>query len=301
MRALLPALVGLALASSLGAQDFARQLEAAQKAKDHQRAEKVLGEWGRRKPDDPNYYIKGANHFYRLANAGGGVSVSTKKPEAGDFILTDPKTGRVVGSVGSSGPDPATLRRAIELLTTATGRFPRRLDIRLGLVTLYEAADDFDRVLETLRQTVAYAKANPDGLLGREGRPYPPPVDRGLALEISRMVNQRFGRETPKADAELFALATLTADSFPDLVYGHNMLGTYYSAVQPDYAKAVDAYERALKIAPNDSLVWSNFAELHRRNDRMAEARACYEKILALNNDAESVKTARERLAKLPK
>src|SRR4029077_16411129 len=129
--------------------------------------------WGKKEPDNPDYYIKGANYYYKLAS--GGVQISTKPAAKGDFVVVDPKSNKAVGSI-SKGTDRKPADKANALLEQSSKRFPKRLDIWLGRAQLYEAFDQPAELIAVLKSLGAYVQANPTGLLGTAGRAYPEPV-----------------------------------------------------------------------------------------------------------------------------
>ena len=204
-----------------------------------------------------------------------------------------------MGSLGPGTPSAATNRKAVELLKQGLAKGPARMDIYLGLATLYERLDDSKALLADLSAMIAYANAHPGQLLGRGGKPYPPPVDEGLAQQINNIAQHYYTRETEAANRTFRALAKLDAEAFPNRVYGHNLLGIYYTVIGKDPKLALASFERALKIVPDDSLVWINVGELHRKAGNKKEAAAAFNKVVALGNDASCVQQAKAELAKL--
>jgi tetratricopeptide (TPR) repeat protein len=186
------------------------------------------------------------------------------------------------------------------LLKSANQRFPERLDIWLGLSQIYQSDNRFAAQATVLRDLSTYVNAHPTGLLGREGLPFPEPVREKLAREYSGFAGYCYKQETKEADRQFFVIATITAEAFPETVYGFNLLGNYYSVVEQNPARAIDNYRKALTIAPADSLVWCNLGETCRRAEKFAEAREAFGKVLELNNDTATVEQAKAALEKLP-
>lgn len=296
------ALCTLALALSVAATlhaddtDFAERLQKAKADHDAPQSAAILDEWKRARPDDPEYYIAAAND---LLDRDAGVVISTKKAEPGDFVVTDQKTGRAVGSVAQGMPSPETNRQAVELLKQGLAKAPARMDIYLGLATLYERLNDSEALLADLSEMAAYANAHPDAVLGRGGRPYPTPVDENLSHQINDIAHHYFARETEADNRTFHELAKLDAEAFPNVEYGYNLLGVYYSAIEVNSKLALENYEQALKIVPDDSLVWINVGVVHGIAGEKEEAVAAFKKVVALNNDAGCVQQAKAELAKL--
>jgi tetratricopeptide (TPR) repeat protein len=278
-------------------EDFATRFAKAAEAGPPTRAEQILAEWGKKEPNNPDYYIKGANYFFKQARD--GISISTKPAARGDMVITDPKTGKAVGSIGAAN-DGQQFDKAVDLLKAAKTRFPQRLDIWLGLSQLYQADNRFTEQATVLKDLAAYVNAHPTGLLGRDGHPFPEPVREKLAREYSGFAGYCYKLETKEADQQFFVIATLAAEAFPDTVYGFNLLGNYYSVVDRNPSQAIENYRKALALAPADSLVWCNLGETYRQAEKYADAREAFGKVLELNNDAASVEQAKSLLEKLP-
>jgi tetratricopeptide (TPR) repeat protein len=284
--------------AAFGAEDFATRLARADEADQRKECEKILAEWGKKAPDNPDYYIKGANYYYRRAMRG-GVNISTKPAAPGEPVISDLK-GNEVDSV-SPALDLESMNRAIKLLAAAAERFPRRMDIWFGRVQLYEAAGMNVEQLEMLKSIAAHVAAHPNGLLGHAGQPFQKPVRETTAKELSGFARNCYRRETKEGDQQFLAIARLTTEAFPEAVYGYNLLGTYYSAVEPDQPRAIENFRKALTIAPEDSLVLCNLGEAYLGASNPAEARLCFEKVVTLNNNEESVQLAKDALGRMSK
>ena len=289
-------LSGGLLALAHGADDYRQPFETARQAHDNKAAQTALDAWKTAHPDDPEYYIAAANF---LLSQGGGLTVSTKKAATGDFAVADQKTGQAVGSIAPSDPAPETYRAAVDLLKTGLQKAPQRVDIRLGLATLYKQLEDRKAVLGELAELTVYAKAHHDTLQGNDGGVYPAPVDENLALAINGFARRYFDEDTPENNQIFYDLAKLDADAYPGTVYGHNLLGIYYTVVDVQPKLALESYDRALKIVPTDSYVWMNVGLLNVRQKDKAKAAQAFNKIVELNNDPDCVKQAKGELAKL--
>ena len=295
MRALVAILFLSTVADSLG-QDYRERFQAAQQTGDQKAIQTNLDEWKAARPDDPEYYIAAANRAYGRHQ---GVVISTKPAAAGDIEVADQKTGKAVGSVGEGKPNAADFKEAIGLLKQGLAKAPQRIDIYLGMATLDEDSGDLKNVVNDLASMAAYAKAHPDRLQGKDGTPYPVPANERLALAINLFANQSFQRGTPAGDRAFHELAGLDAQAYPELKYGYNLLGIYYTTVDKKSDLAQNNFSHALAIAPEDSLLWINVGLLHARDGKKKEAAAAFQKVLDLNNNAECVGQAKAELAKL--
>ncbi len=298
LRSLVP-VVALSLAlitTAPGAENYRERFWKASSAHDEKTCQTVLDEWKGASPDDPEYCIAAAND---LLNRGTGVIISAKKSAPGDLVVADQTTGREVGSISQGKASPETYKQAAELLKHGLTFAPQRIDIYLGLVTVYENTGQSKALLDALNDMASYAKAHPAELKYKAGKPYPEPVEKHLALAINVIANRYFNRDTPENNQIFHDLAKLDADRYPDQVYGHNLLGVYYTAVDKQPALALASYERALKLVPDDSYVWINFGLLQAQVGDKKKAADAFNTIVSLNNDASCVDQAKSELAKL--
>lgn len=275
--------------------DYPTRFQAANNAHDPKQAATVLKEWQAAHPDDPEYFIAAANF---LLDRERDVSVSTKAAGPTDFVIAD-ASGQKVGSISAATPSAATYHKAIELLKEGLSKAPGRVDIHLGLATLYQESGATDELVKQLAQMAAYANEHPQDLRCKGNEPYPGPAREELSHKISNVARHYFGLETKEGDETFRRLAQLDIDAFPDREYGYNLMGVYYSAIEKDPRRALENFEQALKLVPDDSLVLTNVGVLQSMAGDKEAAIAAFNKVITLNNDPESVRQAQAHLAKL--
>lgn len=274
--------------------DFAASFQKAKTARDDKAAETALDDWKHARPDDPEYFIAAAN--YVLAK-GSRVEINAGNAAPGEFAVSDSRTGQQYHM--SEGPTPAARQQAVDLLKEAISKAPARIDIYLGLATLYEQSGDAGAVVKELSEMAAYAKAHNGALFYQNGEPYPEPADENLSRAISNFAGRYFKLETKAGDKAFHDLAQLDIDAFPNREYGYNLLGAYYGGVEKNLKLALENYQHALTLVPDDSIVLNNVGVVHRMAGQKKEAIATFKKVIALNNDPGCVKQAKAELAKL--
>ena len=169
MKLLFPALFLLSLAP-LYADDFSEKFQTLKEAGDQVAVEKFLAEAATAEADNANYYAAAGNYWWGVA---GAVTVSPipegdfeVDPE--DFSITDPKTGKKVGSIRAAGKaDPEIPKRAVAILSEGARKFPQRADIALGLAYVQKEMGLTEGYVKTLTSLLAEAK---------KGRAIGPPV-----------------------------------------------------------------------------------------------------------------------------
>src|SRR5260370_34868037 len=152
-------------------QDYAARFNELHDRKAEAEIEPLLNEWREKKPNDPDAWITSANYYFNQRQ----VMISTKKPQKGDFSLTDKKTGKQAGSISFEG-DKAAIKRPAELFKEATAKFPDLLDIWCGLGFIYQESGDFDSELSILQKMVAYARDHSTQIKWLKGEPLNEPA-----------------------------------------------------------------------------------------------------------------------------
>src|SRR4051812_46449382 len=168
-------ILSLALSAAALAQDqdYAARYDALRKQNEGAQIEPFLNQWREKRPNDPEAWVASANYYFNQ----GQTVISTKKPEKGDFALTDKNTGKSAGSVSFEG-DKAATNRSVELLKEATTKFPDRLDIWCGLAFIQQENGDFDSELATLKKMSAYAHDHSAQLRWQKGENLAEPADQ---------------------------------------------------------------------------------------------------------------------------
>ena len=153
------------------AEDYAARYRQLHDEQADGKIESLLNEWRAKRPHDPDAWITSGNYYFNQALQ---PTVSTKKPQGKDYVITEEKTGKVAGSL-SFEPNDVLAKKAAGFLDEATKKFPDRLDIWCGLAYMHQERGDFETEFTTLRNMVDYARSHPNGLRWLKGAPLPAP------------------------------------------------------------------------------------------------------------------------------
>ena len=285
-------LAGMGLAAE---QDYAARFKELQAQKGDAQIDSLLDEWRAQKPNDPDAWITSANYYFSQRQ----VMISTKKPQKGDFSLTDKKTGKQAGSI-SFEADQAAIKRAAELLEEATKKFPDRLDIWCGLAFINQESGNFDGEFSTLKSMVAYARDHPSELKWLKGQNLPQPPDQFIPEKLHSYGLYYEKKENPENDKRFLQVATFSTEQFPNHPYAFNDVAMYYS-VMGDNAKTREWLEKANKIDPKDTLVMVNLGRICSEMGDKSGAQKWYEEALKAEPDGEHAAQAKDGLRKLKK
>ena len=276
-------------------QDYAARFKELHDRKAEAEIEPLLNEWREKKPNDPDAWITSANYYFNQRQ----VMISTKKPQKGDFSLTDKKTGKQAGSI-SFEADKAAIKRAAELLQEATAKFPDRLDIWCGLAFIYQESGDFDSELSILQKMVAYARDHSTQLKWLKGEPLKEPADQFVPKKLHSYGLYYEKKENPEDDKRFLNIAMLAAEQFPNHPYAFNDVAMYFSVIG-DNAKTREWLERANRIDPKDTLVMMNLGHICSKLGDSRGARKWYEEVIKVDPTGEYARQAKDAIAKLKK
>jgi tetratricopeptide (TPR) repeat protein len=296
--AFLPLLLGLLLLATprlQGEQDYAARLKELNEQKAEAQIEPLLNEWREKRPNDPDAWVSSANYYFNERR----INISTKKPTKGDFPLNNLETGEPAGSI-SLESDMGAIKRATTLLQEATKKFPGRVDIWCGLAFLQQETGDFDAEFATLKNMIAYTHDHPARLQWLKGEKLPDPPDQFLAEKIHSYGMYYEKKETPENDRRFFRIAMFATESFPNIPYGFNDVGMFYS-VSGEPAKAREWLEKANRIAPNDTLILMNLGQIALKLHDDRSARKWFEEVIKREPKGEFAEQARNALGKLKK
>lgn len=286
----------LFVSSGLAAeQDYFARFKELREQKADAQIEPLLNEWREKRPNDPDAWITSANYYFNRRQ----VMISKKKPQKGDFSLTDKKTGKQAGSISFESDEAAT-NRAAELLQQATTKFPDRLDIWCGLAFVYQESGAFDSEFATLQRMVSYARDHTAQLRWLNGENLPEPADDFIPEKLHSYGMYYEKKENPEEDKRFLKIATFAAEQFPDHPYAFNDIALYYS-IAGDNAKTREWLEKANKINPKDTLVLMNLGQICSKLGDNQAARKWYQEVLKVDPEGEYAAQAKDALAKLKK
>jgi tetratricopeptide (TPR) repeat protein len=257
--------------------------------------EPLLTEWREKAPDDPDAWITSANYYFNQ----GQVNISTKKPNPGDFKLTDEKTGKQAGSISFEQDKPG-MKRAADLLQEATTKFPDHLDIWCGLAFMYQESGDFDNELATLKKMIAYAREHPTQLKWLKGEPLSEPADKVIPEKLHEYGLYYERNENAEDAKRWFQISTLATEQYPNHAESFNDVAGYYADIG-EWRKAREQLEKAHQIVPKSVGALMNLGKISVEMKDFSSARKYFEDALKLEPNGQYAKEAKEALRKLKK
>jgi tetratricopeptide (TPR) repeat protein len=276
-------------------QDYAARFEQLREEKADAKIEPLLNEWREKRPNDPEAWITGANYYFNQRQ----VMISTKKPQNGDFSLTDKKTGKPAGSI-SFEQDKGNMKRAVDLLQEATTKFPDRLDIWCGLAFIYQESGDFESEMSTLQRMAAYSREHATQLKWLKGEPLNEPADEFVPEKLHDYGLYYEKKENAEDDKRWFRISTLATEQYPSNATAWNDVAGYYADIG-EWQKARDSLEKAHQIEPKSTGILINLGNISLQLEDVADARRFFEEALKLEPNGQYAEEAKDALRQLKK
>jgi tetratricopeptide (TPR) repeat protein len=274
--------------------DYAGRFQSLKDKGSSKDAEALLDEWRQNAPGDPDAWISSANYYFNKSST---IDISTKPAGVGDLVVADQKTGKAVGSL-SSARDPRLAKKSAGFLEEAVKRFPNRLDIWCGLSYTLQEIGDPDGELKVLKECVAYTIKHPDQLRWRKGLALPSPPGTFVPEQIHDYATYYYEKNTVIDNERAFKIAELAATNYPAHPFALNDLAAL-SSRKNDFLGTRGYLEKAHRVAPTDTLVLLNLADVCVTLKDIKSARAYYQSIIALKPNADDLAAAKQGLQQI--
>lgn len=261
--------------------------------------EKRHAEWIKQEPDNPDAYILPANALAKIAETVNIVSGDQKDAVA---VLTDPKTGKQVGSI-AEGSDPEVIQRAEAILKAATKKFPQRLDIHVGRMAMAQRRKDTVDVKTAVLDLLADVAGDPKSLRWIDNTKIDgDPLKKALD-EVGARIRWLYSFEKDDTDKDAQECALKALELAPDNVELLNFAAIRH-LYRGEWKEGRDYLLRAEKAAPRDWIVQHNIArasaELGEKADALKRLRAII-KAVPGTGDAQAAEQSIQSLGLEPK
>ena len=252
-----------------------------------------LKEWTAKEPENPDPYILAANAYFAAAD---NVSITADTERPG-FAIVDPKTKKRVGTIGSA-PDPKLQMKGESILAAAVEKFPHRLDIHVGRMSICERADDMKALERAALATLGAVAAQGDKLRWSDDTPITVPLEEKVVGEIHGRIRLLFSKEKPETDTAGHGIALAGLKLYPKNVRLLNIAAIYHT-YNKEWKRARALLMKASESDPDDLLVLMNIAMISVSMNDTADAKARFEAIIKKAPDSEQAQQAKDELKKL--
>lgn len=240
-------------------EDFYQEWEQ----KDFSRMEKTLEDWNR--SDSTNMELRVAYGHYFYAK---GLAENDRR-----FML-----------------------RSLPYWNSALVTDPWRLDVDFDLAQLYQDLGDFEDQYDLLAKTLQSADKGWRNLRWINGQKLPKRSSKLIPGALQGYISHYFDLHTEEGDEDAHRLAKLSITFYPNLSYAYDSIANYFFR-RKDLARGLKYLLIASLKNPKDSQALCGIGDILVELGKRKEARIYYRKAIRLNNDAEIVKKAKEKLA----
>ena len=257
---------------------------------DYRAADSVLIEWRKIDGLNPELEIARFNRYINESHNTFLLLTDDTAPGREALIFAD-SLGNTVGSIqeGMQWND-SLYNQALIIISDAVDKYPTRLDMRFGYATALSMRDRTEDMIEVLKKTLSYGNEIGYKWLWQDNEP--------LEDSETEMIEGiwDFSRIIYNIDQDSLAceLCAATLKYFPNDFRFINLCGAikYFSG---SYNEALNYFNQALAISPDDVLVMSNIAQVNYILGNYGETIIICDKIFSIPNaDTEIVSFAEE-------
>jgi tetratricopeptide (TPR) repeat protein len=271
------------------AQDRMSKFEELFSKQDTVKMKTYLNEWQEKASNDPEFYVAYYN-YYLLKAKEEIVMLQKEYPKEGGFALTTTKTDscdkEVKGYIYSKLHFcPEQLSKAYHYIDEGIKRFPQRLDMRYGKITMLLTTKDYDNCTKEIIEIISAPLSVRKHWLWSRNQPLDNSEEQMLS-GIQNYLIQFFNLQTDDALRRVKTISTKVLEIYPNNIKNLSNLSIAYTYFK-EYEKALPLMKKALKITPKDVIIINNMAYVYEAIKEYEKAKACYKLIVEYGNDQE--------------
>lgn len=255
---------------------------------------KRLEEWTKEEPNSPEPYVMAANAYLKNSSQ---VHLNAGDKAPGFASMVDPKTKKVVGTI-NEGPSARGYELALATLTTATQKFPQRLDIHVGRLAIAKDSGDVPVLLAAGQDLVKAAQTEGDKMRWVDDAPLPAPLKQKVPDELQGRIVWLYQQEKPETDEAAYKLSLEGLKIAPENFVLLNDAAIYHLYKQ-QWGEARPFLEHAEKANPKDLYVKHNLSKVLMELGEKKAARAKLQEIVKLAPESEEAKEAKKELRRI--
>ncbi|MGZ3812587.1 MAG: tetratricopeptide repeat protein [Mucilaginibacter sp.] len=277
------------------AQDYQSQFKSIQN--DTAAQSKLLAEWTKTQPEDPELYVAYFN-FYVRKSMRELVNLETTQHGDKSLQITDPKTGKVVAYMNDGVTyDKDMVEKGLHYIDIGIEKFPARLDMRFGKIYILGKIYDYENFTQTLIAAIDYSQKINLKWTWTNNKPVDDSKKFMLSAEQT-YITQLYEAGDGQAK-NMRAIAETVLKYYPDHVENLSNLGITY-IITKDYAHALEPLLKAEKVAPTDGIVLNNIAYCYELKGDKLNAIKYYE-LTEKYGDDRAKRSAKQKLDELNK
>jgi tetratricopeptide (TPR) repeat protein len=268
-------------------QDYAGQFESLLSGNDTSAQGKVLTEWAKASPKDPELFIAYFN-FYVRKSMSEVVSLDNTQKNYDALALNDTATGNPVAFLNSSKKyKPEVLQTGFHYINQGIDLFPKRLDMRFGKIYILGQAENYTEFTKEIVAAIDYGVKINNSWLWKEGKLLENPKAFFLS-SLQDYVATIYNTEDDSLLPLMRRISEAVIKYYPDHVESLSNVALTY-LITGEFEKALPFLLKAEQVAPRDIVVLNNIAIAYKRKGDKINAKAYYEKIISYGNKEEAL------------
>jgi tetratricopeptide (TPR) repeat protein len=297
MRKLIPIIIFCSASMTSIAQDYYEQFQKLYKQNDTTKLKKLLADWEKSNPNDPEFYTSALNYYF--ANSRREIlSIENDQPKKESIQLTD-STGAVAGYLTTKfGYDHEKLKTVINYANKAIQKFPDRLDIRFGKCFVLGEIGDYENFTLEIIKTVEYSVTNKNNWLWMQNKEVDDPEDFMLS-SVYEYLTQLYNTEEDALLENMKRIGDATIRLYPKKVEILSITSVAHLLTK-SYDTAIVYLKQAETINPKDYIVLNNIAQAYKMNGDKENAIKYYE-LTEKYGDDQAKQQARKNVKELKK
>ncbi len=258
---------------------------------------KVLNEWEKVSPKDPELITSYFNYYF-LKSKKEGITMSKVKPKGDSFVLKD-SSNQVAGYLGSQiHYNISELQKGIKKINTGIELYPNRLDMRFGKIYVFAQIKDWERFTSEIITTIKYSATNDNNWTWTNSEKQENGKDFFLlSLQDYQLMLYDTGDNNLLINMREIAKEILIY--YPNHIESFSNLSVTY-LLTGEYDKGIEILLKAEKIKPEDYIVLSNIARGYSLKGNKEKAIEYYEKTFKFGDEQAKV-FAKKQIAELKK
>lgn len=278
------------------AQNFKEDLWKYFRGGDSVATEKVLNEWTKAKPQDPDLFIAWFN-FYAKQSMKEMITISKNKTGNEGFTVSDTATGERVGYLNFSAKyNSEILQKGFDQVDRGIALYPARLDMRFGKIYMLGEAENYKEFTNEIIKALEYGKQIKCAWLWADNKPVEDP-EKFMLSSMQDYVTTIYNTNDDALLPLMRQISEAVLKDYPTHVESLSNIAITWLVVG-DFDKALPYLLKAEPINPKDIIVLNNIAEAYRRKGDTANAKVYYQKIIKYGSK-EDIEYAKEKMKEL--
>lgn len=255
-------------------QNYYQNFLELEKNNDSIKIKKLLTDWEKNKPNDPELYVAAVNFYYSQSK--NEVLSLSKNQQSSDALAIKNDKGQVEAFLGADASfNDHFIKKTMRYFDLAIAKFPDRLDVRFGKIYILGQIKDYQNFTSELLKTINHSNEIKNQWLWAENQKYQGGEDTFLG-NIQEYINNLFDANDDALLLNMRQVSEEVMKFYPNRVEFPTNIGVTY-LIENNPNKALEYFLVAEKIDNKDYIVLNNIARCYEINEDKNNAVKYYE------------------------